>query len=228
MDIWEGRFLREHHDVDALTEDLHTLFPVFEQVFSRAGYDTREVENGDLKIASTEVKLHIGHVICSGKKAEWTHNGAKGSLVFPQRWLDTSPYQFYSCEVMTVAPEFEYVIKISRIDESCVDASCERLDSEEEAFRASCTTAHRTEWFSPSHAGSVFSTGGLMPRLPVRRQRVFAVPGFFQGAPARGGLAGGSPTTGSSHASHRVIVAWRVVISPLSRNPLDMSSHSMR
>ncbi len=112
LDIWEGRFLRKHHDIDVLTTHLYSLLPAFEEVFGEAGYETRILGNGDLKVVNPDVNLHLGHVNCVDGLVEWTHNGTNGSLVFPQHWLNSRPYQFYTCSVMTVTPEFEYVLKM--------------------------------------------------------------------------------------------------------------------
>ena len=43
--------------------------------------------------------------------AKWTHNGEKGSLLFPCSWLNEEATEFYGREVHVVAPELQYVLK---------------------------------------------------------------------------------------------------------------------
>ena len=109
VDILENRFLREHDDLDYLTLGLHERIPEFIRLFNNHGWQTKILENGDLKLKQKDVKIQLGHVEVFGK-ARWTHNGDKGSNWFPQSWLNTRTLYFYGTEVHAVEPEFQYVL----------------------------------------------------------------------------------------------------------------------
>jgi hypothetical protein len=108
-DVYEGRFLREHDDLDCLTLNLHTLMQPLANRFQDAGWKSRELVNGDLKLERSGIKIHLGHVVFS-EEVRWTHNGDLGSLYFPVEWLVQKPRPFYSIEVHVVAPELQYVL----------------------------------------------------------------------------------------------------------------------
>ena len=58
-------------------------------------------------------KVHLGNVEFSDI-ATWTHNGEKGSLLFPVSWLSLDAVKFYGSELHVVAPELQYVLKEHR------------------------------------------------------------------------------------------------------------------
>lgn len=111
FDIWEGRFLREHHDIGALIENLNEKFSLLEKNFLEFGYEVKKLENGDFKAINGEAKIHIGNVFVDSDIAEWTHNGDKASMFFPRKWLNRQSYKFYDTKVFTVTPEFEFILK---------------------------------------------------------------------------------------------------------------------
>jgi hypothetical protein len=109
-DIHLGRILREHHDLDYLTLNLHSLKGKFEEVFAGCGWQTEHLENGDLRLRKDNVKVHLGHVEL-GEVARWTHNGDKGSLLFPVSWLSGDTTEFCGIDLHVIAPELQYVLK---------------------------------------------------------------------------------------------------------------------
>lgn len=109
-DIYVGRMLREHDDVDYLTLNLHGLKSEVVQIFSSHGWQPKELENGDLSLKKENIKVHLGNVEL-GNIARWTHNGEKGALLFPVSWLNADAVEFYGRELHVVAPELQYVLK---------------------------------------------------------------------------------------------------------------------
>lgn len=109
-DIYLGRILRAHDDLDYLTLNLHELKTKFVEVFSGHGWETKSLMNGDLRLKKDGVKVHLGNVEFS-EVAKWTHNGEKGSLLFPVSWLSLDAVEFYGTELHVAAPELQYVLK---------------------------------------------------------------------------------------------------------------------
>jgi len=94
-----GRILREHDDLDYLTLNLHPLKSKFAEAFSSHGWQTENLVNGDLKLKKDSVKVHLGNIEF-GEAAKWTHNGEKGSLLFPVSWLNLDVVEFSGMELM--------------------------------------------------------------------------------------------------------------------------------
>ena len=109
-DVNVGRLLREHGDLDYLTQNLTLLKDGLAVVFSNHGWQVEYLGNGDIRFIKESIKAHFGNVE-SGETARWTHNGEKGSLVFPVSWLGTNTVNFMGIEVHVVAPELQYVLK---------------------------------------------------------------------------------------------------------------------
>lgn len=109
-DIYRGRILREHDDLDYLTLNLHEWKSEIAEVFSRLGWQAKDLANGDLKLKKDNIKVHLGNVEFT-RVARWTHNGNKGVLLFPISWLSAQVSEFYGIEVHVVAPELQYVLK---------------------------------------------------------------------------------------------------------------------
>jgi hypothetical protein len=109
VDIHQGRFLREHHDLDYLTLHLHELVEPLAELFYNTGWQSRRLENADLQIENADLQIHLGHVEFSGE-VRWTHNGESGSLFFPAEWFDQRSKRFYDIDVHVVAPEFQYAL----------------------------------------------------------------------------------------------------------------------
>src|SRR5574341_676808 len=109
-DIFMGRILREHDDLDYLALNLHQLRLRFVEAFSNYGRQAENVVNGDLRLKKEDIKVHLGNVEF-GEHAEWTHNGEKGSLLFPISWLSLDVIEFSGTEVHVIATELQYVLK---------------------------------------------------------------------------------------------------------------------
>ena len=111
LDIYQGRLLREHHDLDYLTMNLDGVKPHLARLFGQRGWLTKELSNGDLAIRSHEVKIQLGNIVEVGHHIRWTHAGPRGYFAFPRHWLRPEPVRFYGADVHVVEPELEYVIK---------------------------------------------------------------------------------------------------------------------
>jgi hypothetical protein len=109
-DIYMGRMLREHDDIDYLTLNLHRLKSKIAAAFSGHGWQTKDLVNGDLSLKKDNLKVHLGNVEIRDV-AKWTHNGEKGFLLFPVSWLSKEIIKFYGMEVHVVAPELQYILK---------------------------------------------------------------------------------------------------------------------
>jgi hypothetical protein len=109
-DIYMGRILREHDDIDYLTLNLHLLKSKLAEIFLNQGWQTKALVNGDLELKKNSIKVHLGNVEI-GVMAKWTHNGEKDALLFPVSWLSLDAIKFYGKELHVVAPELQYVLK---------------------------------------------------------------------------------------------------------------------
>jgi len=109
-DIYVGRILREHDDLDYLTLNLYLLKINLSEVFSSYGWRVENLVNGDLKLKKDGIKVHLGNVELD-KTAKWTHNGEKGSLLFPGSWLSFDVVEFVGMKLHVIAPELQYTLK---------------------------------------------------------------------------------------------------------------------
>lgn len=112
LDVYAGRLLREHHDIDYLTVNLYELRKAFIRQFATAGCTVSTVANGDLVVRGTGIKLHLGQLVVDGR-AQWVHNrdAPGGMLEFPATWLAPEAPTLYNQTVHVVKPELEYVLK---------------------------------------------------------------------------------------------------------------------
>lgn len=112
IDIFEGRFLREHGAVDAFTADLLERMGELTRLYEERGYRTEfrdewhmfEVWKDDFHAGFN--RLETDHGI-----AMWRHIGEHGTVYFPSAWLDDVPRAFYDVQVYTSGIQFEYAIK---------------------------------------------------------------------------------------------------------------------
>lgn len=112
IDIWEGRFLREHGDLDGFTENLVENLPYLTEMFQCREYEISfnneflifEVKKGIVHASFNPLKRNAGI-------AEWQHIGNEGSVYFPYEWLDQKPRDFYNTKVYTSGLKFEYAMK---------------------------------------------------------------------------------------------------------------------
>ncbi len=110
MDIYEGRMLREHGDLDYLTVDLERLKPQLAALFAQHRWPCKVVANGDLSPRRGGFRMQLGNITLD-EGVRWSFNGDKGFVVFPRTWLLAEPVCFCGVQVHVVAPEFEYMVK---------------------------------------------------------------------------------------------------------------------
>lgn len=112
LDIREGRFLREHGDLDGFAENLEENRESLAAALNELGYDTDyNAEFSMLEIRRGPVHATLNPLILNGKIAQWKHIGNQGSVFFPADWLDTAPRMFCGVRVYTAGVRFEYAIK---------------------------------------------------------------------------------------------------------------------
>ncbi len=111
-DVYTNKILREHDDADYLILNLYEHRNFLQKKFNTLGWETRILENNDLKITKANLKVHFGHLQIAGNKAEWLHNGKLGKIEFPTDWLNNEVIKFQNSDLHAVKPEFQYVLKI--------------------------------------------------------------------------------------------------------------------
>lgn len=62
MDVYQDHILRDHHDLDYLTEDLYDHFLQFVEQFEEHGCATKRLVNGDLSIRGCGLPMHLGNI----------------------------------------------------------------------------------------------------------------------------------------------------------------------
>lgn len=109
IDIFEGKFLREHRDVDGFIENMMGNLEILIAHYENRGYSTEfnsyinmlSVRKGDLRAAFNPLDI-------DEKVAMWRHIGDQGTVFFPLSWLDNAPRSFYNIKVYTSGLCFEY------------------------------------------------------------------------------------------------------------------------
>jgi len=109
VDIYQGHFLREHHDIDYLTRDLYKLSKPLKELYQNLGWQVQHVANGDLMLTRERIEVHLGNVTFS-EEACWTHNGELGSIYFPVVWINGQPKEFLNLAIHVVEPELQFVL----------------------------------------------------------------------------------------------------------------------
>lgn len=112
IDIFEGRFLREHRDLDGFIENMMGVLDSLIAHYENRGYSTEfnsyinmlSVRRGDLHAAFNPLDI-------DEKIAMWRHIGDKGTVYFPYNWLDNTPRTFYNSKVYTSGLCFEYAFR---------------------------------------------------------------------------------------------------------------------
>lgn len=109
IDIFEGRFLREHHDLDGFTENLTEHLDSLRLHYERRGYMTEFKSAFSILVIRRDGlhaafnPLELDHSI-----AMWRHIGDRGTVFFPSEWLDAVPHVFYDIKAYTSGMCFEY------------------------------------------------------------------------------------------------------------------------
>jgi hypothetical protein len=112
MDIMEGRFLREHHDIDCFTLNLLDVKEKVDNLFVSKGYHTQYIHDIDMyQIKINGCGTAFNRLEVEKETAMWRHIGNEGTLFFPVRWLKDTPVLFYGVPIFISGPEFEYAIK---------------------------------------------------------------------------------------------------------------------
>ena len=112
IDILEGFFLREHHDIDCFTLNLLDIKNDISDLFKRKGYSTEYISDIDMFIINHNgCKAAFNRLETDKDIAMWRHIGNEGTLYFPRAWLVKVYISFYDIPVLISGMEFEYVIK---------------------------------------------------------------------------------------------------------------------
>lgn len=112
MDIVDGRFLREHGDIDCFTLNLLDVRHKMETEFQQRGYTTSYLDEVDmLHVHNNDCRAAFNRLEVDNGIAMWRHIGNEGTISFPQDWLGSNYIGFYDTEVLISGAEFEYSIK---------------------------------------------------------------------------------------------------------------------
>jgi hypothetical protein len=112
LDIIEGQFLREHHDLDGFTVNLLGVLPELIDGYKRKGYATAFREDIHMLVISKQ-HLHaaFNRLDLDGDIAMWRHIGEEGTVYFPVSWLDAAPRSFYDTPVYSAGLQLDYTLK---------------------------------------------------------------------------------------------------------------------
>jgi hypothetical protein len=108
-DIYEGRFLREHGDLDGFTENLMVHKDSLAAAYENRGYKAELISAFSILVIRRDGlhaafnPLELDHSI-----AMWRHIGDRGTVFFPAEWLDAVPRNFYDIKAYTSGMCFEY------------------------------------------------------------------------------------------------------------------------
>ncbi len=112
IDILEGRFVREHHDLDAFTLNLLDVLPEMTALYTARGYATEFRDDIDmLTIRRDGLHASVNRLEVDGPIAMWRHIGDEGTVCFPADWLDAAPRDFYGVKVYLAGLELDYTLK---------------------------------------------------------------------------------------------------------------------
>jgi hypothetical protein len=112
MDILEGRFLREHRDIDCFTLNLLDVKKNMDLHFTQRGYSTDFIQGIDMyEVQKNGCRVAFNLLEIENEIAMWRHIGNDGTLYFPEVWLRNSSKAFYETRLLISGIEFEYSIK---------------------------------------------------------------------------------------------------------------------
>lgn len=112
MDVMEGRFLREHRDIDCFTLNLLDVKDNIDRLFLQWEYETTFVKDIDMyKVQKGACRVAFNRLEIENETAMWRHIGDYGTLYFPKAWLKDIPMAFYDSRILVSGIEFEYAIK---------------------------------------------------------------------------------------------------------------------
>lgn len=112
LDLFEGRFLREHHDLDGFTRDLLDRLPALSAHYEQRGYTVAFRDDIDmLTIGSEGLHAAFNRLEVDEDIAMWRHIGNEGTVYFPVDWLDAAPRDFYGVPVYSAGLQLDYTLK---------------------------------------------------------------------------------------------------------------------
>lgn len=112
LDLFAGRFLREHHDLDGFTLDLLDHLPDLIRHYEQRGYATSFRDDIDmLVIARDGLHAAFNRLELDGEIAMWRHIGDEGTVYFPVSWLDAAPTDFHDAKVLSAGLQLDYTLK---------------------------------------------------------------------------------------------------------------------
>ena len=112
IDVYSGRILRPHHDIDAFATNLSKYIPELVGNFNDKNYIAKYDDQFNiLKIRSNNYHASIKELVVLKTVAEWKHIGSQDSVYFPSDWLDKEPRTFYGIQLYTSGQRFEYSFK---------------------------------------------------------------------------------------------------------------------
>ncbi len=112
VDLYQGRFLRKHHDIDAFTLNLLDVRDEMMRLYQLRGYTTKFIERFDMMVIRRG-GLHaaFNRLEVVGQLAMWRHIGNEGTVYFPTSWLDQRPRVFKGVSVYSAGIKLDYVFK---------------------------------------------------------------------------------------------------------------------
>lgn len=112
VDILQGRFTREHGDLDCFTENLAENWEELWQQYESLGYDACYMkEFWLLRIEKDGLHASFNSMKNIDGIAHWYHAGPHGTVFFPYDWLDERPRTFCGTPVRTIGERLTYVLK---------------------------------------------------------------------------------------------------------------------
>lgn len=112
LDVFEGRFTREHNDLDGFADGMMLHLSKLRGLFEQRGYVTEFRDDVNmLTVRKGEQHGAFNALEREGPIAMWRHIGDQGTVFFPFEWLDKAPRNFYGIDVFTSGACFEYAFR---------------------------------------------------------------------------------------------------------------------
>jgi hypothetical protein len=112
IDIVEGVFLREHGDLDGFIYDMTFHLENLTEKYQQKGYIVKYDNDFNMLIIENDiVHASFNELNIENGVAMWRHIGRKGTIYFPEIWLDNDVKSFYSSKVFISGSRFEFALK---------------------------------------------------------------------------------------------------------------------
>ena len=112
IDILEGRFLREHSDLDGFTLNLLDVLQDITELYEERGYSAKfRTDINMLEIFRNGLHASFNSLEIDGPIAMWRHIGDEGTVYFPVDWLDDKPRDFHGEKVFLAGIQLDYSLK---------------------------------------------------------------------------------------------------------------------